>query len=67
MLQTVILHAAVLDTRSPIFVSNASGFIARPIVLQLLRADKSVRGSARSEAKAADVRRTYMAENERAT
>ncbi|WP_238368229.1 NAD-dependent epimerase/dehydratase family protein [Mesobacterium pallidum] len=40
----------------PVFVTGASGFIARHILLSLLRAGHAVRGSVRSVAKAEDVR-----------
>lgn len=45
-----------------VFVTGASGFIARHIVLQLLEAGYHVRGSVRSAAKGEDVRRTMEKE-----
>ena len=40
-----------------IFVTGASGFIAKHIVLQLLEAGYNVRGSVRNQTKADEVRR----------
>lgn len=40
----------------PVFVTGASGFIARHVILSLLREGHAVRGSVRSMAKADDVR-----------
>ncbi len=44
-----------------VFVTGASGFIAKHIVLQLLQAGHRVRGSVRSQAKAEEVRRAVKA------
>ena len=51
-----------MPAKAPVFVTGASGFIARHIVLRLLRAGHAVRGSVRSGAKAADVRETMQRE-----
>jgi len=48
-------------TAKTVFVTGASGFIAKHIVLQLLEAGHYVRGSVRSEAKADRVRQTMAA------
>lgn len=51
-----------MASTTPVFVTGASGFIARHIVLQLLQKGHVVRGSVRSEAKAAHVRTTMEKE-----
>jgi len=51
-----------MPATAPVFVTGASGFIARHIVLRLLRDGHAVRGSVRSGAKAEHVRATMQKE-----
>ena len=46
----------------PVLVTGAAGFIAKHLVLALLEAGYAVRGTVRSEAKAAEVRRAMAAQ-----
>lgn len=50
-------NGIIVSEPKTIFVTGASGFIAKHIVLQLLEAGYNVRGSVRNQAKADEVRR----------